>query len=304
VRGPAGAVRYKAHGLQKENIVTYADYNQLRRSVGLDPNRVGAALGIDDATLASWNDEKQGDRKFSEEETNAIRTFFLRDCIEECSEEVAKAIRSFFLTDLIEECCEQAFDDVPSEAVAIWLVVERRDRELRRPPDRDCLLLPKASRIHDLEQDKRKAEPNVRFETPLDNRSLTTYPFESRRPLNLAGDAITEHVAKKHKQNRANFIFRDGVCESILHVPAFVGKDPCPLLLLSFENKLDKQRRVIVPRRGETRVYTNEDDYKDVPEDKRVEPDENKAIRLAKEFGEQLLPLMKDLGMIKIPDQS
>ena len=251
----------------------YADYQEFRRSEGLDPEKVRVALGIDQATVARWDDEGLQDQKFSHEE--------------------ARAIRIFFLTDRIIKCCDRAFDAIRSEAVAIWLVVEESTSGLPRPPQKNCVLLPNASRIHLLGEGRRMPQPNVRFETPLINKSLTTIPFTSGSLLNLGGDAITEHRDKKHKQNRANFIFKGGICESILHVPAFVesGDDRYPVLLLSFENKLDEQGRVIVRAPGDrTPVYTAEDD--------------SKAVRLAEEFKEQLLPLMKDLGMIKIPDES
>lgn len=256
----------------------YSDYNQLRGSSGLDPEKVRVALGVDRETAARWHDEVLRDLEFSEEQ--------------------AKAILSFFLTDRIENCCDRAFEAIPSEAVAIWLVVERPDTELRQARQRDCILLPNASRIHDLDQGRRRSQTNPRFETPLVNEplvnlSLTTYPFTSGKLLNLGGDAITEHEAKKHKQNRANFIFKGGICESILHVPAFVesGDDRYPVLLLSLENKLDSQRRVIIRAPGDrTTAYTGND--------------EREAVRLAEEFKEQLLPLMKDLGMVKLPDQS
>jgi hypothetical protein len=243
---------------RKEDIMKYGDFSRLRRDAGWDLHEAAVTLGIDSESVSGWEDEDLREQEFSEEE--------------------AKAIRTAFLGERIARFCDRAFDAIPSEAVAIWIVIGQRD----------CVLLPYASRLHDLDHDTKIAQPNIRFETRLVDLSLTTYPFRSGRALNLAGDAITEHESKKFKKNRSAVMFGGGVCESLLHVPAFVEseKERYPLLLLTFENKLDSQRRVIVPSRGDrTSVYS--------------EADEAEATRLANEFKVGLLPLMIDLGMSK-----
>ena len=82
-------------------------------------------------------------------------------------------------------------------------------------------------------------------------------------------------------------MFKNGINESLLHVPSFVQSvtGPQPILLLSFENKLSNDNQVIIPNEGTTKIYTD-DDLKI-------------AKKLAEEFKERLLPDLKLLDMIK-----
>ena len=85
-------------------------------------------------------------------------------------------------------------------------------------------------------------------------------------------------------------MFKNGINESLLHVPAFVSigtkAKPVnkPVLLLSFENKLDKDKQVIIAKEGMTKIYNPYDEIE--------------AKKLAEEFKERLLPDMKLLDMI------
>ena len=92
--------------------------------------------------------------------------------------------------------------------------------------------------------------------------------------------------AKKYKHNRASFLFKGGVCESLLHIPAFIPSPtgPQPILLLSLENKL-KENEVIATPPGVTKIYT--------------EQDEETAKFLAQDFRDRLLDDMKLLDMIR-----
>jgi len=70
-------------------------------------------------------------------------------------------------------------------------------------------------------------------------------------------------------------------------VPAFTrsAQGPLPVLLVSFQNKLDKQGKVIQPERGQTQVYSKDEQMT--------------ADSLAQEFRDLMLPDMRLLDMIE-----
>ncbi len=70
-------------------------------------------------------------------------------------------------------------------------------------------------------------------------------------------------------------------------MPAFTpsAQGPLPVLLVSFQNKLDKQGKVIQPERGQTQVYSKDEQMT--------------ADSLAQEFRDLMLPDMRLLDMIE-----
>jgi DNA-binding XRE family transcriptional regulator len=232
------------------------DLAQLRTTACMTQADVAEALGVRSRTISSW---ETVDRPFSRIEAHAICGLFM------------SRVFGPPLTDM----CEQAFQAVPSEVVTVWLVKES-----------ECILLPEASRKHDLDHDARMDVQSPQATTPLVIESLTTYPLRSGKTLSVAGDAITTHPAKKYKGGRAGHQFRDGRCESVLHVPAFTesARGPKPVLLLSLENKLDEKHKVITAEPGITRIYSRQD--------------EEAAEGLAGQFKMALLPLMDMLDML------
>ena len=226
---------------------------QLRKRVNWTQSRLAGELKVTVRTISNWeasDPEKQ---------------------LPECdSRNICRLFQPLLLEDTIREMTRQAYDAIPSEQVAIWLVDET-----------ECVCLPKSTYL--------PFSPLIEMaqaSAPLVIESLTTYPLRSGETLNLAGDAILHHQAKKYKHNRASFIFRGGICESLLHVPAFVPSPngPQPVLLFSLENKLDGEQ-VIVACPGVTRIYTQED--------------EDTARLLAQGFKERLLEDMRLLDMLR-----
>lgn len=234
-------------------------FTELRKKSGTPQKKVAISLGISSRTVATWESSTPP---------------------KDISFATSQALSELFCPQIIEpqliEMCDQAFEVIKSELVAIWIVREK-----------ECFLLPQASRYHDFNSDEflRIEKPTAKCVASLVDESLTTYPLRSGESINLAGDAILHHKAKKYKATRAAHFFKDGFCESLLHVPGFLqsAMGPRPILLLSFENKL-KDGKVIVPGEGKTVVYTKED--------------EGIAKNLVEEFRERLLPDLKLLDII------
>jgi hypothetical protein len=234
----------------------YLDYLRFRETFGLEPADVARELHLDEATVDGWE---------------------RCDPEQEMPEECAKRLRSglvdpVFKKTLIKDC-DEAFLLIPSETIGIWVVSRGRE----------CILLPEASRVHDFaycaelsrsgarpagdihrfDEDRKLNRRSSEVTTLLMDESLTTYPLNTGYLLNLGGDAISEHKAKKYP-TRTNNLFRGGVCESMLHAPAFAdrGNGPQPVLLLSFENKLDGNHQVILSVEGDKRkdpIYSGQD---------------------------------------------
>lgn len=232
----------------------------LRKAANYTQSAVAAALGIGLRTMSAW-ESSDPPREFGRIEAQAIRDFFL----------------PIILGDRLRDQTDRAFAAIPSESVGIWIV-----------EGMECTLLPAASRAHDLEHNIRLDVAGAQCTAPLVDESLTTYPLRSGVPLNLAGEGITRHKAKKYKANRGSHVFRGGICESLLHVPAFreSANGPHPILLLSLENKLDANNRVIVPGPGVTRVYTEEE--------------LSIATALAEEFREDLRGHLESLDVLGV----
>jgi len=167
----------------------------------------------------------------------------------------------------------RAFDAVPCEMVSIWLV----DNE-------EFFTLPGTTkRAFGQSGDLPKTICS------LSKESLTTYPLRTGEKLNLAGDAIINHKTKNNKSNRASHLFKDGICESLLHIPAFIPspRGPQPILLLSLENKMAGIDSVVIKAQPDAEKIFDDNDVA-------------KAVELAEEFKNLILDDMKLLGMINV----
>jgi hypothetical protein len=232
------------------------DFADLRQRCGMTQAAAAGALGVTPRTISGWEGAER-ERSFSGIEARAIRDLFISD----------------LLGDRLGEMAEQAYRKIPSEFVAIWLV-----------HGSECIVLPEAVRLQQIGAGKRREVRSARTVVPLSEKSLTTYPLRTGESVNLAGDRIGDSPDKKYK-GRWGIQYQDGVCESLLHVPAFTPSafGPRPVLMLSFENKLDENGRVIEGKGGQTPVYT--------PEDLAA------ATDLARKFRDELLPDLNLLGM-------
>ena len=197
------------------------DFTELRKKSRMTQAAVASALGVTSRTIYGWECATPP-RTLSRLEARAVRELF------------APTVIAAQLVDMT----ERAFAEIPSELVAIWIVEHQ-----------DCILFPAGIRYQDLGHNKRSDVVSPQCVSPLVVESLTTYPLRTGEIVNLAGDAILRHSAKKYKQTRAATHFQEGMCESLLHVPAFApsARGPMPVLLLSLENKLDSHGRVILP---------------------------------------------------------
>jgi len=237
----------------------YSDtFASLRKKAVLSQNDIAQALGVSSRTIFGW-ENADPPRELSRSDSQAI----------------SQLLMPLLIEDQLGDMCEQCFAAIPSELVAIWIV----DRH-------NCLLLPKATRYHEIEKNQRREILTATCVSPLVHLSLTTWPLRSGETLNLAGDAISHHPKKKYRLNRTSHVFLHGICESMLHVPTFTpsAQGPLPILMVSFENKLDPDGKVIVPVEGTTLVFT-EDDVKI-------------TAALADEFRHRLLQDMLSLDMI------
>lgn len=233
------------------------EFSDLRKRANLTQSQVALALGVSSRTISGW--ENNPEKELSRIEARAIRDLFTPPLIEP----------------RLSEMTQKAFDAIPSELVAVWLMQQG-----------EVILMPCGARHHDLQRNTKSEFISPTCIQPLVKESLTTYPLRTGETINLAGDAITEHPAKKYKGARRHGHFSGGRCESLLHVPAFKpsATGPRPVLLLSLENKLDEHGRVIAPKKGQREIYTAED--------------KETASRLANEFKQQLIDDMVRLEMV------
>jgi transcriptional regulator with XRE-family HTH domain len=212
---------------------------ELRKKCGLTQADVAQRLGVTPRTIAGWEASQKSHRSFSGPETRAITDLFL----------------DLVLQRPLQAWAESAFQKLPSELVSIWIVRNQQ-----------CVLLPKTARFQNFgdEKDPDSPLPGALLVLPLVNLGLTTTPLRSGELMNLAGDDIQFNPNKKDKTSRAAFYLWNGIVESLLHVPAFVptAAGPLPVLLLSFQNKLDAAGRVIVastrkdPQDEVPKIYT------------------------------------------------
>ena len=215
------------------------------------------ALGCAPKTIANW-EGMDPPKELSDLESRHVCEFFQPRLLEDSSKTMV----------------EEAFRRIPSELVAIWLV-----------DGPNCVVLPDTSHVHYLKSGTRIAKTV----SPRSIISLTTYPLRSHKILNLAGSHISDHEKKKYP-SRASYLFRDGMCESLLHVPAFSesAEGPKPVLLLSLENKFrdgTEEVEKLVENSALKTIYS--------------ESDVNVANELAEDFCDRLLPDMRLLGMVK-----
>jgi transcriptional regulator with XRE-family HTH domain len=260
-------------------------FTQLRKDARLSQAEIAVELGLSARTIANW-EAADPPREFSYLETNGLRRFFLPRV----------------LGQKLGELCDEAFDAIPSELAAIWLVEEG-----------ECLLVPAAARYEDLEYHNRRQLTTATCTAPLMDTSLTTEPLRAGKFINEAGPHIAQHKSKRYRRTREAPFFRSGRCESLLHMPAFIpsSRGPRPVLMLSLENKLDADGKVLYlpPAEGEClpdpafsapfdpgdQHHTNVTIY-----DRQ---DEEVAEALANRFCEELRPHLELLDMLT-PEES
>lgn len=235
------------------------DLLKLRENTGITQATIAEALGVSIRSVSAWESGQQR-KEFPPIQARAIQELFMPS----------------LLSEPLMNITEEAFSAIPSEISAVWLV-----------RGEDCMLLPAGVRRHDFETGARSEVPSPWCISPLAIDSLTTWPLKTGETINLGGNRILSHPAKKHKQTRAGLHFRKGVCESVLHVPAFTPshRGPQPVLLLSLENKLNEHRDdVVVPGDEAQQVYSDEEQCQ--------------AKTFAEAFRDRLLPDLQLLGML------
>ncbi len=232
--------------------MTTDQFAELRRRAGLTQEEIGKRLGLTGRTIASW-EACDPPRNLSLPEVQAIRWI----------------CQPLLLSEPLEEMCRQAYQAVPSELVAIWVCQQG-----------ECLLLPSGLRS----SEHPEGHSGLIVIAPLTDVSLTTWPLRAGELLNLAGEAITRHPAKR-LPGRTTQLAAGGQVESLLHVPAFAPgpQGPRPLLLLSLQNKLNGDGRVHAAGE-EMQLYTADD--------------EHRAQSLVREFRERLEADVRLLGML------
>ncbi|MBU0608108.1 MAG: helix-turn-helix domain-containing protein [Armatimonadetes bacterium] len=260
-------------------------FTELRKATQLSQAEIAVELGLSSRTIANW-EAADPPREFSRLETNGLRHFFLPRV----------------LGRKLSELCDEAFETIPSELCAIWLVEEG-----------ECLLVPNAARFQDLETRHRRQLTTATCTAPLMDTSLTTEPLRSGKLINEAGPHITQHPAKRYRRTREAPFFRAGRCESLLHMPAFIpsSRGPRPVLLLSLENKLDPEGKVLYLPPTENECIPDPAFSTPLdPGDQRHEnitiysaQDEEVAAALANRFCEELRPHLELLDMLT-PEES
>lgn len=234
------------------------EFFALLKKTQIDEQTAARALGITDKTMGQWHKPEFNEKELSDRYTEALSRLFQEPLIESA----------------VEGLTDEVYAAVRSEIVILWVV--RFPQPWQRGPTHygqrfSVICLKTAQRLQDLSPDafkrdtRRSASHQFTYEvTENPQDSLTLYPLSTGQPLSLAGEAIADHPAKKHKQTRACLNAANGLSESILNVPIFTG--PCaghirPLFIISLENKLDAEGKVIEAEPGHVspQIYTMRD---------------------------------------------
>lgn len=242
------------------------DFIELRKQAKLTQAIVANKLDVTPRTIASW-ESRESDKKFSQIETSAIQDLFLPHILDK----------------KLKDMTSRAFSEIPSEFIAIWIVKRNHIK------DADCILRPEAIRFEQL-SNKPVQQHSPLCVKPLTEVSLTTLPLQKGKLINLTDDEISCHTAKKYPGRKAAH-FNDGLCESLLHVPAMLITNNGPIypLMLSLENKLR-------PRKEQNSFEVI------LSKNSKVQPtysslDEEIATNLSVQFAKELEKNMELLGM-------
>lgn len=178
------------------------------------------------------------------------------------------AFENLLLAPLLKQATQQVFEKIPAECIKIWLVryslfpMQYADttREIS-PVQRswEVVLHENTTRyqcLYKLPEEKRTCRwkeefcesdhcyQNDRIHINMEKQlSLVTFPLRKGESLNLTGDAIAKHTYRGTRGlNRANALYHDQLCHSLLHVPYFIFGEsaPQPVVLLFIDNKLEE----------------------------------------------------------------
>jgi len=142
----------------------------------------------------------------------------------------------------IRDIVEKAYEIVPSEICMLRIVV-----------DNQLILHRDSIRYQDLNSKEKNVKPIYLNQTtliPVNESSMTTYPLQTGRIINLAGiDILNHHSKKTNNLLSSNRREADTYCHSVIHIPWCMplltggGK---PICLLTLENKLDKNDGTVI----------------------------------------------------------
>ena len=150
------------------------------------------------------------------------------------AEYVRLLAKETLLTTHVKSIADNAFTVVPCEYISVFLVTGPY-----------LLLLPNTTR---LEYQGLPVYHNDEILKKRSDKSLTAWPLQTGRVLNLSGDDIWNHESKSLPNRNASYL-TNGICESILKIPYLQPSStegaPIPKALLSMENKLDRNGTVL-----------------------------------------------------------
>ena len=178
------------------------------------------------------------------------------------------AFENLLLAPLLKQAAQQVFEKIPAECIKIWLVrhslfpMQYADVSGEDSPAQrfwEVVLHENTTRyqcLYKLSEEKRTCRwkqefcesdhcyQNDRIHINMEKQlSLITFPLRKGESLNLAGDAIAKHTYRGTRGlNRANALYHDQLCHSLLHVPYFIFGEaaPQPVALLFIDNKLEE----------------------------------------------------------------
>ena len=178
------------------------------------------------------------------------------------------AFENLLLTPLLKQATQQVFEKIPAECIKIWLVryslfpMQYADTIGGTSPVQrfwEVVLHENTTRyqcLYKLSDEKHTCRwkqefcesdhcyQNDRIHINMEKQlSLVTFPLRKGESLNLTGDAIARHTYRGTRGlNRANALYHDQLCHSLLHVPYFIFGEsaPQPVALLFIDNKLEE----------------------------------------------------------------
>jgi transcriptional regulator with XRE-family HTH domain len=178
------------------------------------------------------------------------------------------AFENLLLAPLLKHAAQQVFEKIPAECIKIWLVrhslfpmqyadtieesssVQRFwEVVLHENTTRYQCLYKTSDEKYTCRWEQEFCESdhcyqNDRIHINMEKQlSLVTFPLRKGESLNLTGNAIATHTYRGTRGlNRANALYHDQLCHSLLHVPYFIfgGSAPQPVALLFIDNKLEE----------------------------------------------------------------
>ncbi len=216
-----------------------SDLKRFRKATKMSLEALAKKVDLDSSTIQLWEEE---DRELCGLYKKAFRDIF----------------GIIILQPLVQNVAIAGFNKIECEMAAVWLVREDECILLPKTPvykcfyPKNCPWFNPKSKDKNLECLKKYCFRGEITQKDLQQKSMTTSLLYDKKwkgkILNLRGDDITFHPLKRFPTRLSPYLYggkdnAGGLVHTLLHIP-LIEKNKS-ILLLSFENKLDKDGNVL-----------------------------------------------------------